>query len=292
MRVKKRNLWSELGFVLPAFLLFSVFVIYPFVSTFLYSFTQWNGFTQPVLNGLENYKRLFREQSFLIALKNTAIFAVGGLLFSNVLSLLLALGLNRKNKINGLFRAIFYIPCTISFVAMSTIWTQIYHYDGLINRILEIFGMEDMIQAWLGAYQTVVPAMLVIMVWSGVGFGMLIFMSGLNSIPSELLEAAQLDGAGFWQKFRYVTFPLLMPSVTVVTFLGLSTTLKMFDLPFTLTGGGPGDASNTIAMIIYKQAFSYDNFGYASAGGVILFIFVMIVSLLQLRLTRSKEVEA
>ncbi len=291
MNSGKKNGLIELSFIGPALILFLIIVVWPFVSSLYYSFTQWDGITNPVFIGFDNFVNLFKEESFTIALKNTFVFALAGLLISNVLSLLLALALNRAGKMQSALRTIFYLPGVVSFVTMSIVWTLIYHNDGAINQLLRSLGLPSLAREWLGNYDTVVPALIVIMVWGGVGFGVIVFLAGLNSIPAELYEASELDGAGAWARFKAITFPLLMPSITIVTFLGLTTTLKLFDLPFIMTNGGPGDASNTIAMIIYKQAFSYSNYGYATAGGVLLFLFVAIVSILQLKMTTSREVQ-
>ncbi len=291
MNSGKKNGLIELSFIGPALILFLIIVVWPFVSSLYYSFTQWDGITNPVFIGFDNFVNLFKEESFTIALKNTFVFALAGLLISNVLSLLLALALNRAGKMQSVLRTIFYLPGVVSFVTMSIVWTLIYHNDGAINQLLRSLGLSSLAREWLGNYDTVVPALIVIMVWGGVGFGVIVFLAGLNSIPAELYEASELDGAGAWARFKAITFPLLMPSITIVTFLGLTTTLKLFDLPFIMTNGGPGDASNTIAMIIYKQAFSYSNYGYATAGGVLLFLFVATVSILQLKTTTSREVQ-
>lgn len=287
----KKDFWSDLLFVLPVFILFSIFTIYPFLGSFYYSLTKWNGFTEPLFIGLSNFKRLISEGSFLISFRNTILFALSGLLISNVLSLCLALALQNSGKMKALLRTVFYLPGVVSFVSMSIIWSSIYHYNGAVNQFFRVIGLDGLVRDWLGTYQSVIPSLIVILVWSGMGFGLIIFIAGLNSIPKELYEAAEVDGAGSVTKFRIVTFPLLMPSITIVTFLGFVTTLKIFDLPFIMTGGGPGDASNTIAMIIYKQAFGYNNYGYASAAGIALFILVAMVSLVQMRMTRSKEVQ-
>ncbi|MGL1891422.1 MAG: sugar ABC transporter permease [Spirochaetaceae bacterium] len=287
----KRDLLIDIIFILPVSILFFIFTIYPFLGSFYYSLTQWNGFTEPVFIGIANFKRLFDEGSFLISLRNTILFALSGLCISNVISLCLALALKSAGKMSSVLRTIFYLPGVVSFVSMSIIWSSIYHYNGALNQLLRKFGLEVLTKEWLGTYQSVIPSLIVILVWSGMGFGLIIFIAGLNSIPKELYEAADVDGASPITKFRIITFPLLMPSITIVTFLGFVTTLKIFDLPFIMTGGGPGDASNTVAMIIYKQAFSYNNYGYASAAGIILFILVGIVSVVQMRLTRSKEVQ-
>ncbi|MCD9021507.1 carbohydrate ABC transporter permease [Cohnella silvisoli] len=286
-----KNFLVEILFVAPTLLLFLIFVIWPFIGSLYYSMTQWDGFSQPVFIGFDNFTRLFYEESFWIALKNTLIFALTGLVIGNGLSLLLALALNRTGKMQKVLRTIFYLPGVVSFITMSIVWTLIYHYNGSINQVLRSLGLGSLASEWLGNYDTVIPALVVIMIWGGVGFGIIVFLAGLNSIPSELYEAAQIDGAGPVAKFKYITFPLLMPSITLVTFLGLSSTLRVFDLPFIMTNGGPGDASNTLAMIIYRQAFTYYNYGYATAGGIVLFLFVAIVSLLQMRATRSREVQ-
>lgn len=291
MNSGKKNFIVEFLFAAPALVLFLIFAVWPFISSLYYSLTQWDGLTKPVFIGLANFKRLFQEESFLMALRNTMLFALAGLLISNVLSLLLALALNTAGKSKVILRTIFYLPGVVSFVSMSVVWSAIYHINGPINQILKEIGWGSLTHEWLGNYDTVLPALIAIKVWGGVGFGVIVFLAGLNSVPSELYEAADLDGAGSIAKFKNVTFPLLMPAVTVVTFLGLTTSLKVFDLPFVMTKGGPGDASNTLAMIIYKQAFAYGNYGYASAGGIILFLFVGAISLIQMRLTRSREVQ-
>lgn len=287
----KKSLWIELSFIAPALILFLIIVVWPFASSFYYSFTRWDGITEPVFIGLDNFSSLFREPSFMTSLKNTFVFAGAGLLVSNMLSLLIALALNRAGKLQAVLRTVFYLPGVVSFVTMSIVWTLIYHHDGALNQLLHAVGLNSVTREWLGTYESVVPALIVIMVWGGVGFGVIVFLAGLNAIPAELYEAADLDGAGPAAKFRRVTFPLLMPAITIVTFLGLTTTLRLFDLPFIMTNGGPGDASTTMAMIIYKQAFSYSNYGYATAGGVILFVFVGIISFIQLKITTGREVE-
>jgi len=288
---EKRGFLVDALFVLPVVILFSVFAIYPFIGSFYYALTKWNGFTKPSFNGIANFVRLFREPSFLISLKNTLLFGLAGLLISNVLSLLIALALKSSGRLKVLLRTVFYLPCVVSFVSMSIIWSAIYHYNGALNQLLQTVGLEFLVRDWLGTYQSVIPALIAVMVWSGMGFGIIVFIAGLNSIPSELYEAADVDGAKVFAKFKIITFPLLMPSITVVTFLGLTGSLKMFALPFVMTGGGPGDASNTIALFIYKQAFRYNNYGYASAIGISLFTLVVAVSLVQMRLTRSREVQ-
>ncbi|THF82245.1 carbohydrate ABC transporter permease [Cohnella fermenti] len=291
MYAGKKNGLVEWLFVAPALIPFLIFVVWPFVSSLYYSMTRWNGFTSPVFIGFDNFGRLFREASFVAALSNTIVFTLAGLLISNVLSLLLALALNRAGRSKAVLRTVFYLPGVVSFVTMAVVWSSIYHYYGPINEILIRLGLESWTREWLGNFDTVMAALIIIMVWSGVGFGVIVFLAGLGSIPADLYEAADLDGAGAFAKFRYVTFPLLMSSVTIVTFLGLTTSLKIFDLPFLMTNGGPGDASTTLAMLIYKQAFSYSNYGYASAGGIVLFVLVGFISLLQIKATRGREVQ-
>lgn len=287
----KKNRLVEWLFVAPALIPFLVLIVWPFISSLYYSLTRWNGITSPVFIGLDNFARLFREASFVAALTNTLVFALAGLLLSNVLSLLLALALFRAGKAQAVLRTIFYLPGVVSFVTMAVVWSSIYHYNGPINEILAGLGLDSWTREWLGNFDTVMPALILIMVWGGVGFGVVVFLAGLNSIPTELYEAADLDGAGPFARFRHVTLPLLMSSITIVTFLGLTTSLKIFDLPFLMTNGGPGDSSSTLAMLIYKQAFSYSNYGYASAGGIVLFLLVAAISLLQIRATRGREVQ-
>ena len=290
MNLNKKNLMIRITFLIPALFFFSVFVIFPFLQSIYYSFTDWDGISKPLFIGLKNFYRLFSDNSFIEAIKNTLIFCITSLLIGNPLSLLLALFLNRKIRGIGILRTIFYLPAVISLMVVSLTWSIILNYDGVINYFLKTIGLGGLMQDWISNIGTSLASLIFIMMWGGIGVGAVYYLAGLQSIPQEINESAAVDGATGWSKFKFITLPLLMPSITIVTFLNLVGSLKTFDLPFIMTNGGGGTTS-TIALKVYQFAFANNNFGYSTAGGLILFIFVSLVSFLQVKYTRSREVE-
>lgn len=290
MHSNKKNLIIRITFIIPALFFFFVFVIFPFLQSIYYSFTDWDGVSKPMFVGLKNFHRLFTDTSFIEAIKNTLIFCGTSILIGNPLSLLLALFLSRKIRGIGILRTIFYLPAVISLMVVSLTWSIILNYDGVINYCLKTIGLGAYIQDWISNLSTSLASIVFIMMWGGIGVGAVYYLAGLQSIPEEINESAAIDGAEGWSKFKGITLPLLMPSITIVTFLNLVGSLKIFDLPFIMTNGGGGTTS-TIALKVYQFAFANSTFGYSTAGGLILFIFVSIVSFSQVMYTRSREVE-
>lgn len=278
-------------FMVPVLLIIAAFVIYPFLSSVFYSFTDWNGISKANFVGILNYKNLLKDISFLHSLRNILFFTVGAIVLINPLSLGLALILNSKIKGRSALRTLFYLPSVISMIVISNIWVIILADDGLLNKIVEFLGMGGLATNWLGDYDKTPWALLFIILWQGVGNAAIFYIAGLQSIPQDLYEAADIDGVGGMARFTQITFPLLMPAVTVVTFFQISGSLKLFDLPLIMTKGGPGDVTLTPTMLIYNQAFQYNAAGYATTTGVFLLLIIFVISALQLRLTRSKEVE-
>lgn len=289
--MKKRYLAMVL-FLVPSLILIAIFIAYPFVQSILYSFTDWDGIS-PETNfvGFKNFIDLFHDRSFLSALKATFFFTFFGMLILNPCALLLALALNMHLKGQNALRAMFYLPMTISMVVVSNIWNIILSYDGYVNTILRSIGWEDGAKNWLSDYGVTLWVVLGILVWQSLGRDMIFYLAGLQSISPDLYEAAKIDGAGPGQRLVRITVPMLMPTITVVTFLQLSSLVRVFDLPMLLTNGGPGNLTVTVALLIYNQAFKYTTAGYATTTGVVLMLIVGIISCVQLRLTRSREVE-
>lgn len=283
---KRKNLLA----VLPALCLFLVFTYLPLLMTLRYSFTDWNGYSREYnYVGLQNFIDIFKDSEVKDAFANTFYFTILTVAIGIVVQLMLAVFLFEKLKGKSILRAILYAPCIISPVIVSLTWQNFFQYAGIINEVIGWFGLPAV--DWLGDPNLVKNVLIFINTWQWAGYGMIIFMTGLTSIPSDVYEAAMLDGASGWKKFRYVTFPLLMPSVTVNVFVSITGALRLFDLPFVMTGGGPMNASKTISMTIYDNAFLYERFGYSSAVGVLLFVIIAVVTVLQLKLTRSREVE-
>lgn len=276
----------------PALILFLIFTYIPLLMTLGYSVTDWNGFSKNFnFVGLDNFLQVFKDTEVLQTFGNTLYFTVLVVVIGIVLQLMLAIFLFEKLKGRNVLRAIIYAPCIISPVIVSLTWVNFFQYAGIINEVLSKVGLEGLRVDWLGDVNIVKNVLIFINTWQWAGYGMIIFMTGLSSISQDVYEAGMLDGACGFKKFRYITLPLLMPSVTVNVFISITGALRLFDLPFVMTGGGPINASKTISMTIYDNAFLYERFGYSSAIGVIFFLIIATVTVIQLKITRSREVE-
>lgn len=277
---------------IPALILFSIFTYIPLIMTLGYSVTDWNGYSKEFnFVGLENFIKVFQDTEVLQTFGNTLYFTVLVVVIGLALQLMLAVFLFEKLKGRNFLRAVLYAPCIISPVIVSLTWVNFFQYAGIINEVLAKIGLSGLQMDWLGDVNVVKNVLIFINSWQWAGYGMIIFMTGLSSISPDVYEAGMLDGASGFKKFRYITLPLLMPSVTVNVFISITGALRLFDLPFVMTGGGPIGASKTISMTIYDNAFLYERFGYSSAIGVIFFIIIAAVTVMQLKITRSKEVE-
>ncbi len=290
-RAKKQAL-QFLAYVGPAVFFIMLFVGIPFVMCIYYSFRKWNGIGKgSAFIGLENYIRLVRnDKGFIEALRYTFVYAIGTVVIVNVLALFFAALLETKIRAKGFFRAAFYIPNIISLVIIGFIWKFI------CTRVFEalqgltgwgIFGLS-----WLGDSQLAVLSTIIVSVWQSLGFYILIYVAGMQGVPDELNESAGLDGAGALRRFFSITIPLIMPSISFCMFHSVANSMKMFELIFSLTGGGPGTSTTSIALDIYNTAFNNSRYGYGSAKSVILFLIVLVISVVQVRFFKGKEVEA
>ncbi len=278
-------------FVLPAVLLHLVFTYIAFFYSSYFAFFKWNSITKPVYIGLQNFIDIFQDQRMTKGLKNSLMLCLFGLIIQNPLSLLIGMLLNRPFKTIAFLRTAFYFPLIVSMVVLSITWVQLLSYDGMFNFVLDQIGLDFLITDWLGKVDTSFPTLMVIFQWSGLGFCALIYLAGLQSIPKELFESADIDGASAWTKTIRITIPLMMPSITIVTFLILHGALQMFDLSYIMTSGGPGSSSYTISMAIFNAGFTIGNYGYSIAMGLVFMVFILIVSLAQIRITGRREVE-
>lgn len=291
MNSKKEKICGVFATV-PALILFLIFTYIPLLMTLGYSVTDWNGFSKNFnFVGIDNFVQVFKDTEVLQTFGNTLYFTVLVVVIGIVLQLMLAIFLFEKLKGRNVLRAIIYAPCIISPVIVSLTWVNFFQYAGIINEVLSKIGLDVLRVDWLGDVNIVKNVLIFINTWQWAGYGMIIFMTGLSSISQDVYEAGMLDGACGFKKFRYITLPLLMPSVTVNVFISITGALRLFDLPFVMTGGGPINASKTISMTIYDNAFLYERFGYSSAIGVIFFLIIATVTVIQLKITRSREVE-
>lgn len=278
--------------LLPALGLFGLFVLYPLGTSLFYATTDWDGLSTTYnIIGFSNFAQVFRERSIQQAFSNTLYFALLSIPSGIVLQLLLAVLLTQSLRGRSLLRTILYIPAVFSPVIVSFIWSALLQYDGVINNLLRSTGFGILAFDWLGDIYTVKNVIIGVNLWQFVGTGVVIFIASINGVPQELNEAACIDGANGWQVFFNITLPLIMPAITIVLFLSITGSLRIFELPFILTGGGPRNASTTIVMQIYNNAFGNQRFGFATALGLVFFVFIATLTLTQIFVTRKYEVE-
>ncbi|MGL6106076.1 carbohydrate ABC transporter permease [Romboutsia sp.] len=277
-------------FYLPAIILFLVIVIYPLIKGVMFSFTNWNGFSQTYkFVGLENYKRILTDPNVRLALFNTIIYGFGSTLFQNVLGLAYAIFLNSKFRGRGLCRTIVYLPVMIAPLIMGYIVYFLFQYNGgAFNDILIMLGKEPL--DWLANGQRAVIIMTIVNTLQFVGISMVIYLAGLQNIPQMYYEAAEVDGVSPWDKFRYITLPLLIPAITSSVIVNLIGGLKLFDIIQALTAGGPGFSSHSLSTLVTHTYFRSQNAGYSVTIGLFTFAFIAIVSNLIMKYFDSKEV--
>lgn len=273
-RPRRKRFIKALPYLLPAAFLYAYFLAYPMIEAVRLSFFKWSGFRtqEPVFVGLNNYVRIFTlDPVFWTSFRNSVIWVVLSLLIPMTLSLLLALALNRRMVGRNLFRSIFYIPAVFASITVAAIWRWIYNPTlGLLNRTLEAVGLENWTRQWLGDPQIALYSVFAASVWQAVGFGMILFLAGLQQVPPEQVDAARVDGAGTWQVFRHITAPALRPTTVVVIILTIINSLKVFDLVVGMTGGGPAQSTQVMALWSYTQNFSNHDYGQGSAVATVL----------------------
>jgi len=268
------------SFILPVLILFIVFRIWPTINGFLLSFQYYRmrGATDWV--GLGNYQDLLGDDLFWHSLRVTVIYAAFSVPLSTIFALLFAILINRKLKGIGWYRAIYFLPYITSLVMVAVIWQWVYRSNGgLLNGILETLGLDPV--GWLTSPNMVLPSLAIMATWKGVGYSMMILLAGLKAIPEHMAEASQVDGATEFQTFWRVTLPLLKPVLFFVVVIETIGSFQVFDAMFVMTGGGPVRASYSLVYMLYDESFRFQNYGYASAIGVILFGITFVAMMIQ-----------
>lgn len=289
--LEKREFTLALVSVLIPFTLFFIVVYFPQLTNLFFSFTNWDGYSREFrMVGLANFRKFFTYQPILAAMGNTFLFTGCVTVLGAVTQLGMALVLSRGLRGSSFFKAAFYLPLLFSWVVLAVIWNSILRNNGLLNSFLRTTGLAMLARDWLATPGTAMGSLIFLNTWCGFGYGLIIFLAGLNSIPPEVREAAAIDGARGLTEFRHVTLPLIMYSLTIDLFLGIGT-LNIFDLVFVMTGGGPAGATRTVALAIYEEAFRYERVGFACASSLVFMAIVGVLSFLQVRTTRSQEVQ-
>lgn len=277
----KRQIIYGLFLVMPVVLGTIVFNIYPLFHSLFLSFTDWDLISKPHIVGLNNYIAMFnRDEFFPIISKNTFIFSLGSVPLGMLVGLLLALLVNRPLKGITIFRTCYYIPVIASSIAVGMVWKWIYNSEfGLLNNILKVFGIQG--KAWLWDPRLAMLSVIIVSVWKNMGYNMVLFLSGLQNIPEELYEAAEIDGCVKIKKFIYITLPLLSPITFLVLITSIISSFQVFDLIYIMTGGGPGYSTQVYLYYIWEIGFRMFKMGYGSALAMILFFFIGLLTLIQ-----------
>ncbi|GGA17088.1 sugar ABC transporter permease [Paenibacillus marchantiophytorum] len=288
-----KRIGIEGTFLLPAFIVFTLFLVYPVLSSFYYSLTDWNGLSSTAeFVGLDNFYKMFHDQDVWSSLYNTFIIAVLVTVLQNGIGLLLALGLQGTGWIYRILRVWYLLPALLSPLAIGYIWSYMYNpLSGVINTMLEFIGLSGWTQDWLGNSKLAIYSVIFANIWQWVAFSMIIYVAGLQSIPRDMYEASNIDGAGALSRFKNITFPLIAPAFTVNMVVTMIVGLKLFDIIFIMTNGGPGGSTENLALMLYRQAFALNRMGYANAIAILMFVMILIFSLIQVTLLRKREVQ-
>lgn len=282
---RRRDYLTFLIFIAPNFILFGIFTFWPFVYSFALSLTKWNMIGEARYIQFRNYERMWNDPVFWQVLKNTVLLAVGVVVIKLVLALALALLLNQKVAGRGLYRAIIFSPTFTTSVAVAMVWSWIFDpFYGVLRVPLSWLGLAS--PEWLSDVNWSLPAIIIVTIWSGLGYDMVIFLAGLQGVPKVFYEAARVDGATGWQVFRSITFPLLSPTTFFLTITSIISAFKTFDIVSVMTSGGPLNSSNVLIHYIYQNAFQWFRMGYASALAVVFFIIILIITIIQFRISR------
>ena len=288
----RRHRWIiPASFLILPLLVYCTFVILPTLNSLYYSFTDWVGYGSDFdFVGFANFEKIFTDRLFSNAIKNTAIWLVLGMTAPTLLGLSLALALQGKRRINTIYKSLFYLPICLSPIIIGIIWVWVYSPKlGIVNIFLRGIGLDALATAWLANPNTALFAVFVAWAWQQTGLNMVIFLAGLTSVPTPLVEAAKVDGANYWQTLRKVIIPMLRPAMVVVLALTAINALKSFEVIWVMTKGGPFNNSDTLAVFMYSESFRKLKMGYGSSAAVVLFVMTLVIIVLYFRQTAAAE---
>ena len=274
-------------FLAPTVIGLGLFTFLPILASIVLAFFSWDIITPPRFVGLENFADIAADPTIRVSFLNTIGFVVVAVTLQLAVALVLAVLVNTKmpRLLKSFFRSVLFFPLVLSAASVSIIMGYLFNENfGLVNHILNLLGMADI--PWLTSTHGAMIVVILVYVWQNFGFSFLLFLGGLSSIPKEVYEAAQVDGATGWKQFWRITFPLVSPTTLVASVMAIISALQIFDQPYVLTRGGPGDSTRTAVMVIYESAFKQLEFGRASAIGIVLTVVIMLVTAVQFRLSR------
>lgn len=288
----RRRAWMPVPwwFVLPAGLIYAFALVVPNFQAMVYSFTDWDGLSEGfAFVGFDNYLRAFGHPQFVPAIIRTLTLTAAVVVLQLTGGLVLAVALNARLRSRNLLRAVFFAPVVLTAVAVGYIWRYIYAPTGVLNQILGDLGLSSLQRDWLGDPQVNLAAIAVIVVWQGVGITMVIFLAGLQGIPDDIVEASHIDGANAWQRFWYITRPLLAPAMVVNAVLAVMGGLKIFDQIFVTTQGGPAYTTSTLTILTYTDGFVNGNYSFGVTLSIVLALLIAVVTIIQFRLMRGAD---
>ncbi|MGE6257782.1 carbohydrate ABC transporter permease [Heyndrickxia sporothermodurans] len=303
MNMKKRKRWVIHLFPIPALIIYGLFIVYPLLAALAYSLFDWNGIVRGAFVGLNNFKKLFTMEPFRgmfwNAFQHNVFYFILQMIVQNGIAFLLAFIIYKKIRGAEFFKIAFFLPRLLSVIIVGFLWKLILNPNyGALNVLLGHFGLESLQKAWLGDPKTALLAIILVNCWFGLGFGVLIFLAGLQSIPTELIEAATLDGAKGWTMIRKIILPLMLPSMIIMTVLTFIQSFEAFELVYAMQGsmGEPYFSTDTLAVYFYRLAFGGSSgessaIGLGSAVAVVLFLFISFFTVIFLKLMQKKEVD-
>lgn len=290
MRSSKVKLIA-VAFVLPALIVYTMFQIIPLFGAIFFSVSEWNGIAGSKISfvGLKNFITVFQDAGFILALKNMARMVIFSVLFHTPIALLMAVAIQTKSKASRFFKAVYFVPTVFPLTAVGLLWYFIFMPNGSLNTLLTSIGLEQFAQPWLVESATAMNTIIFVNIWAGVGYYMVILLAGLTTISEDVYEAAAIDGATPVKRFFYITVPLLKPIIKMCILMDIIGTIKVFDLVFVMTEGGPNGLTNLPTTLMYQEAFKYDHYGTGSAIGIIILVICLVGTVASEMLTSKKN---
>ncbi|MBB6345585.1 carbohydrate ABC transporter permease [Nonomuraea muscovyensis] len=286
---RRRDILVGWSFILPNFVGFALFTLVPMLAAFALAFLEWDSYSAPEWVGLDNFAKLIDDENFHVALRNTLFYAAGHIPLTLVAALGLAMALNRKLRGVPFFRTAAFFPYITSLVAVAVVWNMLFNPTaGPVNQVLEAIGVSDP-PRWVASTDWAMPAVIITSVWRDMGYYMVLYLAGLQTIPKEYYEAARVDGANAWQRFWSITVPCLRPTTFFVVVMLTIQSFKVLDLIVVMTDGGPGRSTLVLAQLVYREGITEGQFGYSSAIALVLFVIVLTVTVVQFRINERRS---